>query len=240
MGLGVAYWGLGDYERAAAAHDRAVDAFAEMNDLWGVGICLALRARTAIDAAEPDVTARLDAAEAAAVRSGDDHALGVVLMQRGRAEVAAGNAAAAQRHAEESLRRNQQHGHREGVLGSLHVLGFARVGQGDLEGAAAHFGRALRSAVAMHHAGATAESMDGLGLVATRRGRPEDAAALFAAAEDLRARWRIRRTPLTSRLVREARAELADAADPDDLARAERRAVGLELTDLLELAAQTA
>ncbi len=240
MGLGVAYWGLGDYERAAAAHDRAVDAFAEMNDLWGVGICLALRARTAIDAGEPDATERLDAAEAAAVRSGDDHALGVVLMQRGRAAVSAGDAAAAERHATESLRRNQQHGHHEGVLGSLHVLGFVRVGQGDLDGASALFTRALRSAVAMHHAGATAESADGLGLVAARRGRAEDAVALFAAAEDLRARWHIRRTPLTDRLVERARADLAEVADADDLGRAERRGMGLELPDLLELVVRTA
>jgi predicted ATPase/DNA-binding SARP family transcriptional activator len=240
MGLGVAYWGLGDYERAAAAHDRAVGAFAEMNDLWGVGICLALRARTAIDAGEPDVVARLEAAEAAAVRSGDDHALGVVLMQRGRADIAAGDAAAAERHALESLRRNQQHGHHEGVLGSLHVLGFVRVSQGDVDGAGAHFTRALRSAVSMQHAGATAESLDGLGLVAARRGRPEDAAALFAAAEDLRARWHIRRTPLTARLVERARAELTDAVAPDDLGRAERRGLGLELPDLLELAVRTA
>jgi predicted ATPase/DNA-binding SARP family transcriptional activator len=240
LALGVAYWGLGDYTRAAAVHDRAVRAFAELNDLWGVSICLSLRARTAIDAGEPDAVARLEAAEAAAIRSGDDHALGVVLMQRGRADMAAGDTAAAERHALESLRRNQQNGHHEGVLGSLHVLGFVRVGQGDLDGAGAHFTRALRSAVAMHHVGATAESLDGLGLVASRRGRAEDAAALFAAAEDLRARRHIRRTPLTARLVERARAELADTVAQDDLGRAERRGLGLELPDLLDLAVRTA
>jgi predicted ATPase len=129
---GIALWGQGDYTGAAEAHDRAADLFDGLRDPWGSALALVFRARTALDDADPDLTQRLDQAETAARRSGDEHVLAAALVQHARGEITDGQFDAAIRHAEESLRLNEQHGHREGVLGSLHTLGLAWVGQGRL------------------------------------------------------------------------------------------------------------
>jgi predicted ATPase/DNA-binding SARP family transcriptional activator len=232
LGLGVAHWGLGDYAPAARAHEQAVELFDAVKDAWGVAVCLGLRARTAIDAGEPDLSDRLDAAEAAALRSHDDHVLAVVHMQRSRLDLAAGRDGDAARHALESLRLNERHGHREAVLGSLHLLGLAQIGTGDLDGAAETLMRALRSAVSMHHAGATAESLDCLALLQARGNRLDDAAALLAAVDELRERTGIHRTPLTTRFVTEARDAISSGLPPAAQAHARMRGTALDVLDL--------
>jgi hypothetical protein len=170
---------------------------------------------------------RLDAAEAAALRSHDDHVLSVVHMQRARLDLTAGRHEEATRHARESLQLNERHGHREGFLGSLHLLGMAQLGQNDLAGAA----ETLRSAVSMHHAGATAESLDGLALLHARWGRLAEAATLLACGDDLRERTGIQRTPLTTRLLTEARDALARLT-PAEQAHARMRGAALDVLDL--------
>jgi tetratricopeptide (TPR) repeat protein len=232
LGLGVAHWGLGNYPAAARAHEEAVQLFDAVGDAWGVACCLGLRARTAIDADEPDLPARLDAAEAAALRSHDDHVLSVVHMQRARLDLAAARHQEAARHARESLRLNERHGHREGFLGSLHLLGMAQLGRNDLAGAAETLTRALRSAVSMHHAGATAESLDGLALLHARAGRLTEAATLLACADDLRERTGIQRTPLTTSLLTEARDAVAARLTPAEQAHARMRGTALDVLDL--------
>jgi predicted ATPase/DNA-binding SARP family transcriptional activator len=232
LGVGVAHWGLGDYALAARAHEEAAELFDAVGDAWGVAVCLGLRARTAIDAGEPDLPGRLDAAEAAALRSRDDHVLSVVHMQRARLELAAGHHGEAARHARESLRLNERHGHREGFLGSLHLLGLAQLGLDDLDGAAQTLTRALRSAVSMHHAGATAESLDGLALLQARADRLVDAAALLACVDDLRERTGIARTPLTAALLTEARDAVSSRLTPAEQAHARLRGTALDVLDL--------
>ena len=232
MGLGVAHWGLGDYGLAARAHEQGVEAFDAVDDAWGVAVCLSLRVRTAIDAGEPDVPARLDAAEAAALRSRDDHVLANVHVQRARVRLAAGSHDEAARYARESLRLNERHGHREGALGSLHVLGMAQVGQDDLRGATETLTRALRASVSMHHAGATAESLDALALLQARGGRLADAAALLACVDELRERRGIRRTPLTGALLAEVRDAIATRLSPAEQAQARMRGTALDVLDL--------
>ncbi len=232
LGLGVAHWALANYPASARAHEEAGELFAAVGDAWGAAVCLGLRARTAIDAGEHDLPARLDAAEAAALRSHDDHVLSVVHMQRARLELAAARHGEAARHARESLRLNERHGHREGFLGSLHLLGMAQLGQDDFAGAAETLTRALRSAVSMHHAGATAESLDGLAVLQARTERLADAAALLACVDDLRERTGIRRTPITEQLLTHARAAIARGLTPAELAHARMRGTALDLLDL--------
>jgi predicted ATPase/DNA-binding SARP family transcriptional activator len=232
LGLGVAHWGLGNYAPAARAHEQAVELFDAVDDAWGVAVCLGLRARTAMDAGEPDLPDRLDAAEAAALRSHDDHSLAVVHMQRARLELASGRHVDAARRAVEALRLNERHGHREGVLGSLHLLGLAQIGTDDLDGAAETLTRALRSAVSMHHAGGTAESLDCLALLQARGNRLADAASLLAAVDELRERTGIHRTPLTARLLTEARDAISSGLTPAAHAHARMRGTALDFLDL--------
>ncbi len=233
IGLGVAHWGRGDLSSAAKAHDRAAELFSALADTWGVGLCLVLRARTAIDASEDDAAARLDRAEAAARRSGDHHVLAAALVQRARAELAEARHDDAAAHAAESLRLNEIHGHHEGVVGSLHALGLAQVGQGDPSGAAHTLGRALRSAAALHHAGATAESLDCLAVLAAREGRWYDAAVTHAAGDALRARTGIHRSALMTRLMSEIERDSAHRLDPAVLAEAREHG---SLVEVLQLA----
>jgi hypothetical protein len=153
-------------------------------------------------------------------------------MQRARLELAAGHHGEAARHARESLRLNERHGHREGFLGSLHLLGLAQLGLDDLDGAAQTLTRALRSAVSMHHAGATAESLDGLALLQARADRLVDAAALLACVDDLRERTGIARTPLTAALLTEARDAVSSRLTPAEQAHARLRGTALDVLDL--------
>ena len=83
----------------------------------------------------------------------------------------------------------------------------------------------------MHHAGATAESLDGLALLHARSGRLAEAATLLACGDDLRERTGIQRTPLTTRLLTEARDALARLT-PAEQAHARMRGAALDVLDL--------
>jgi hypothetical protein len=190
-----------------------------------VGLCLVLRARTAVDAGEPDARRRLDDADAAARLSGDDHVLANVLVQRAQLAIADGHWEDAQAAAEASLRLNEEHGHHEGSVGSLHVLALAQTGRGQLDAAERTLARALRAATALHHVGATAESIDCLAVLASRQQRWYDAAVLLARGEALRERSGINRSAVTTRLVRVAETATRDHLRPADLARAREEAV---------------
>jgi tetratricopeptide (TPR) repeat protein len=230
---GIALWGQGDYTAAAEAHDRAADLFDGLRDPWGSALALVLRARTALDDADPDLTQRLDQAETAARRSGDEHVVAAALVQRARGEITDGQFDSAIRHAEESLRLNEQHGHREGALGSLHTLGLAWVGHGNYRAAGDAFLRALTTALAMHHAGATAESLDCLAVVSARQERWPDAALTLAAADRLRRDGGIHRSVLTNRFVAEVDAALATRLGPAELQEARREGRSVDLRRLV-------
>jgi predicted ATPase/DNA-binding SARP family transcriptional activator len=230
---GIALWGQGDYTAAAEAHDRAADLFDGLRDPWGSALALVLRARTALDDADPDLTQRLDQAETAARRSGDEHVVAAALVQRARGEITDGQFDSAIRHAEESLRLNEQHGHREGALGSLHTLGLAWVGHGNYRAAGDAFLRALTTALAMHHAGATAESLDCLAVVSARQERWQDAALTLAAADRLRRDGGIHRSVLTNRFVAEVDAALATRLGPAELQEARREGRSVDLRRLV-------
>jgi predicted ATPase/DNA-binding SARP family transcriptional activator len=229
---GIALWGQGDYTAAAEAHDRAAELFDSLRDPWGSALALVLRARTALDDADSDLTRRLDQAETAARRSGDEHVLAAALVQRARGEITDRQFDAASRHAEESLRLNERHGHREGAVGSLHTLGLAWVGQRNYRAAGDAFLRALTTALAMHHAGATAESLDCLAIVAARQERWPDAALALAAADGLRRAGGMKRSVLTNRFVAEVDAALATKLSPVELQEARREGRSVDLNRL--------
>jgi predicted ATPase/DNA-binding SARP family transcriptional activator len=235
IALGIALWGQGDYPGAADAHDRAAALFDTLRDGWGSALALVLRARTALDDADPTLTQRLDQAERAARRSGDEHVLAAALVQRARAEIADGQFGEAVRYAQESLELNEHHGHREGTLGSLHVLGLAWVGQGNYDPAADVFVRALTTALAMQHGGATAESLDCLAIVASRQQRWTDAALALAASDDIRARGRIHRSVLMSSLIDDVEAALSSKLSSAELREVRREG---RSADLVRLAAE--
>jgi predicted ATPase len=229
---GIALWGQGDYTAAAEAHERAADLFDGLRDPWGSALALVLRARTALDDADPDLIRRLNQAETAARRSGDVHVLAAALVQRARGEITDGQFDDAIRHAEESLHLNEEHGHREGALGSLHTLGLAWVGQGNYRAAGDAFLRALTTALAMHHAGATAESLDCLAIVSARQERWPDAALALAAADHIRRDGGIHRSMLTSRFIAEVDAALATRLSQAELQEARREGLSVDLRRL--------
>src|SRR3712207_70288 len=230
----IARWARGDHEAAAAAHDRARELFAQADDDWGAALAQVLRARTALDAAEDGVLDRLAAAEAAARRTGDGHLLAAALVQRARAALAHGRYADAATLAEESLARNDLHGHREGAVGSLHTLGFAAVGRGDLAAATVAFRRTLRWGLGMHHRAATAESLDGLALVAAGHGDWAGTVRLLARAEAIRSEVGIHRDTATAVFVAAARVQLRGAVGEAEIARLEEEAAALDLRRLVE------
>jgi tetratricopeptide (TPR) repeat protein len=232
---GIALWGQGDYGKAGEVHDRAAALFAALGDGWGNALSLVLRARTALDAGDTDAGVRLRAAEGAARACGDQHVVAAALVQRATSDLRGSCYETAERFASESLRLNEQHGHREGAVGSLHVLGLAWLGQQQVEQAGGAFLRALTTALSMHHGGATAESLDGLAVIASRQRRWTDAARLLAAADRIRSRSGIRRSVLVGGLVTDLETALETALDGTQ--RRQARDEG-QVVDLLHLAAE--
>jgi hypothetical protein len=137
------------------------------------------------------------------------------------------------RHAQESLKLNEHHGHREGSLGSLHALGLAWVGQSNYDPAADAFVRALTTALAMHHGGATAESLDCLAIVAARQQRWTDAALALAAADDIRARGEIHRSVLMSSFIDEVEKTLSTNLTSAELTEVRREGQSADLGRLV-------
>ena len=51
--LAVVAWALGNLDASAATHDEALALLRDTDNPWVLGVCLALRARTALDRGEP-------------------------------------------------------------------------------------------------------------------------------------------------------------------------------------------
>jgi hypothetical protein len=161
--------------------------------------------------------------------------LAAALVQRARSDLREGRYETAEKCASESLRLNDQHGHREGSVGSLHALGLAWVGQHKVVRAGGAFLRALTTALSMHHGGATVESLDGLAVVASRQRRWTDAARLLAAADHIRSRTGIRRSVLIEGLVTDLEAALETELDRTELRQVRHDG---QVVDVLQLAAE--
>ena len=228
--LAVAEWALGDLEAAARAHDEAIARLEPTGDLWGLGVCQSLRARTALDAGDPDGERRARAAVEVARASGDRHVLGIALEQVAQLELVAGRTHAALDAARECLSLHEAVGYTEGTVAALHVLARSHGAAGDgKEGRALHL-RALALASRIGHRAAVCEALEGLASVAASVEELADAVRLLEAARRERDEHNLPlRAPDRHRLdhVRKA---VEEALGPDGVAAA-RAAVKQTSTD---------
>ncbi|MCY7298416.1 MAG: hypothetical protein LH616_04310, partial [Ilumatobacteraceae bacterium] len=162
----VALWGSGELNESAALHDKAIEHFEAAADVWGIGLCNVLRARTAVDARDENAEEMTSRAVEAARATGDGHIIGIALEQLARVALKNLDPARASRLVEESLAAHETIGYSEGMLSSLHLLGRAALANGAPGEARGHHLRALGIAVGIGHAAGTIEALDGLTAVA--------------------------------------------------------------------------
>ena len=91
----VVAWARGDLDASAAAHDEALARLQGTDHPWILGVCLALRARTALDLGDPAGNQMAEAALPAARASGDRHVIGLALLQVAQLRLAEGKVDAA-------------------------------------------------------------------------------------------------------------------------------------------------
>ena len=181
--LGVTEWALGNLETAAAAQDEAISLLESSDDLWGMGVCTALRARTALDAGDPEGERLARAALPVARASGDRHVIGIALEQFAQLELAAGRAESAKEAAAECLAMHQAIGYTEGTVAALHVLARSVAGGGDTDEARLLHLRALSLATRIGHAAAVCEALEGLAALAAAQQDFEETLRLLDAAQ---------------------------------------------------------
>ena len=164
--LAVAEWALGNLEAAAQAHDEAISLLESTGDLWGLGVCTALRARTALDAGDADGERLARAALPVARASGDQHVIGIALEQLAQLDLTAGRTDSAKEAATECLAMHQAIGYREGTVAALHVLARSVAAGGDAKEARQLHLRALSLATRIGHVAAVCEAFEGLAALA--------------------------------------------------------------------------
>ena len=162
----VALWGSGELDESAALHDEAIEHFEAAADVWGIGLCHVLRARTAVDAGDENAEEMTSRAVEAARATGDGHIVGIALEQLARVALKNLDPVQASRLVEESLAAHETIGYSEGMLSSLHLLGRADLANDAPQEARQHHLRALSIAVSIGHAAGTIEALDGLTAVA--------------------------------------------------------------------------
>jgi predicted ATPase/DNA-binding SARP family transcriptional activator len=183
----VALWGLGQLDQSAALHEEALRHSEAAGDVWGVGVCTVLRARTAVDADDPSASEMTRHAVEAARRTGDAHIIGIALEQCARVALNHGDPASAVPLVEESLAGHEAISYSEGILASLHLLGRAELADGHPIAARERHLRALGIAVGIGHAAGTIEALDGLAAVAVALGDTPLASRLALVVEAERA-----------------------------------------------------
>lgn len=182
----VALWGTGELDQSAALHEQAIGHFEAGGDVWGIGVCTVLRARTAVDADSPSAADLTSRALEAARRTGDAHIVGLALEQLARVALNDGDPERASAFVEESLAAHEDIGYAEGMLSSLHLLGRAELADGVPIKAREHHLRALGIAVGIGHAAGTIEALDGLAVVAIALGDTARASRLALVVESER------------------------------------------------------
>jgi predicted ATPase/DNA-binding SARP family transcriptional activator len=210
--LAVTQWALGDLDESARTRDQALAAFEASGHQWGVALCHVLRARTAIDQANPASSSLADTGLQAARVTGDLHLVGMGLEQVTRLALHEGRVDDAVRHAAEAVAVQQQIGYTEGVIAALHLSGQSALAAGDIGGARAHHEQALRLAVAIDHAAAMCEALEGLADVEAAERHADRAAELLALAETHRQRRSLPRRPDEEQWIRRLGDRLGGAA----------------------------
>jgi tetratricopeptide (TPR) repeat protein len=208
--LGVAQWALGDFAAAAAAHDEAHDLAVRTGERWHRLAAATLRARTALDAGEPDARARIEAAIEAGQVDQERQMLAIAMALLARHHLGAGDLDAAELAAERALHEADRIGYREGELGALNLLGRVLLARGQPDQAATWFTRALRGAVEAAHRGALCETLESMALAAAASGRHEHAYLLLHASRRERTRLGLQVPAASAADVRDALAATAE------------------------------
>jgi predicted ATPase/DNA-binding SARP family transcriptional activator len=188
---GIAQWGLGNLAAAAASHDEAIELLTAGGAAWELGTAQALRARTAVDADEPDAEQRIDAAVETCRRSGDKHAYALALSQRARLALLRGRVAAGHAAATGCLDLWRRVGYQEGIINAHNLLARACTALGRTSDAETHARTALITAVRIGHPGGMCEALECLAAVLHATGRETLARRLLLAADAERRRHRL-------------------------------------------------
>jgi len=189
----VALFGFGELDESAARHEQAIVHFEAAADVWGIGVCSVLRARTAVDAGAENAEEMTIRAIEAARATGDGHIVGIALEQVARLALDNREPARASGLVKESLAAHESIGYSEGMLSSLHLLGRAALANGAANEAREHHLRALGIAVRIGHVAGTIEALDGLTAVAVALDDNELASRLAQVVEVERSARRLPR-----------------------------------------------
>ena len=210
--LAVTQWALGDLEASTRTRQESLAAFETVDDQWGIALCQVLRARTAIDLADPDAARLAEAGLEAARATGDRHLVGMGLEQVTRLALRDGRPDLAVSGASEAVAVQERIGYTEGVIAALHLRGLASLAADDLPAARAHHERALGLALAIGHAAAMCEAIEGLACVAAKQSQAAKAAELLALADTHRARRSLPRRHDDAECISRLYIELGDKA----------------------------
>jgi predicted ATPase/DNA-binding SARP family transcriptional activator len=210
--LAVTQWARGDLEASNRTRHESLTAFEAAEHEWGIALCQVLRARTAIDLADPDSVSLAEAGLEAARATGDLHLVGMGLEQVTRLALREGRTDTAVRSATEAVAVQERIGYTEGVIAALHLLGQSSLAADDLAAARVHHERALRLALAIGHAAAMCEALEGLACVAAKQSDTGRAAALLALADTHRDRRSLPRRHDDAAWVEALRGQLGQSA----------------------------
>lgn len=181
--LAVVNWALDDLDGSAAAHDEAIAILDGTDNPWEHGVCLALRARTAIETGDPNGPQMAEAALGAARVSGDRHVIGLALLQIAQLRLDTGDLDAATDAATECLRMQEEIAYTEGTVAALHLLARCNEGSGDRTHARELNLRALALADRIGHVAAVCEALEALAALAAAEGNIRDVLRLIEAAD---------------------------------------------------------
>jgi ATP/maltotriose-dependent transcriptional regulator MalT len=211
--LGVAQWGLGEVEAAAATHDEGIDLFDGLHHPWGATMTRIVRARTALEQGEVALARDLlDIALDDARTLGDGHLLGLALEQHAQCSLLIGDRASAELAASEALTRHEANGYTEGIVAALHLLGRVHVANPG-RSRAFHL-RALELGVGMGHATAQCEALEALAALDADEGDVERACLLLVHAARQRERRSLALRPGEADEVQRLRAAVQRAVGP--------------------------
>lgn len=186
--LGLSQWAMGDLRGAAASHDEAATRAQSAGDTWHHTCALVLRARTALDAGEPDAAQRIKLALTSARSGKEAHLIGLALSQRARHALLTGDPETAFAAAGECLSRWEQVGYREGRINALNLQARASIGLNRPEAAAELARQATLMAAKMGHRGGVCEGAECLASALHASGLDKDAFMLLCVAADERRR----------------------------------------------------
>jgi predicted ATPase/DNA-binding SARP family transcriptional activator len=231
--VAVVEWAAGNRDAAAEVHDRAIERLRDADEPWVLGVCLALRARTALDAGDLEMAQVAEMALKVARKSGDRHVIGLALEQIALLRLAEGKPGAAVEAARDCLAMHEAIGYTEGVVSALHVLARSLAEAGSHEDADHLHRRALALATRIGHVAAMCEAIEGLAVGAAAEGDHATAVRLISVCDAQRRRHGLASRTHDERALREARHAAEEALGAEKAADIASSAAGCELDDIV-------